>query len=74
VDEQIRRNQEQEPAELSPDELEAEEVAELPDREALSLISPDGIGSFTTLDGVSPQQPPDLGYDTIQPMPPDRLS
>jgi hypothetical protein len=74
VDEQIRRDQEQEPTELSPDELEAEEVAELPDREALSLISPDGMGSFTTLDGVSPQRPPDLGYDTIQPMPPDRLS
>jgi len=72
VDEQFKRGQEQEPVELSPDELEAEEVAELPDREALSLISPDGLGSFTTLDGGYPPHA-DPGYDTIQPEPPTRL-
>jgi len=72
VEEQVRRGQEQGPAELSPDELDAEEVAELPDREALSLISPDGMGSLTTLDGGYPP-PDDPGYYTIQPVEPTRL-
>jgi hypothetical protein len=74
VEEQIRRDQEQEPVELSADELDAQEAAELPNREALSLISPDGLGSFTTLDGVTPQRPPDANYDTIQPVPQDGLA
>jgi len=72
VEKQVKRGQEQEPEELNPEELEAEEIAELPDREALSLVSPDGTGSFMPLDGgyshiVSP------GYDTIQPEPQTRL-
>lgn len=59
----------QEPVELDSDELEAEQAAELPDREALSLISPGGVGSFTTLDGnFDPQGPGN--YDTIQPVEP----
>lgn len=69
MEEQVRRDNEQEPDELSADELEAQEAAELPDREALSLISPDGMGSFTPIAGGY-SHAGDPGYDTIQPMPP----
>jgi hypothetical protein len=72
VDEQVRRGQEQEPAGLNPEELDAQEAAELPDREALSLISPDGMGSFTPLDGGY-SHVVDPNYDTIQPEPPNRF-
>jgi len=70
VDEQVKRGQEQEPDELNPDELDAEEIAELPDREALSLVSPDGTGSFL---GGGYSHIINPGYDTIQPEPPTRL-
>lgn len=72
MEEQVRRDQEQESVELSKDELEAQEVAELPDREALSLISPDGLGSFASLGGGFPP-PADPDYHTIQPETPSRL-
>jgi len=70
VEKEVRKDQEQDQAELSPDELDSEQAAELPDREALSLITPSGIGSFTPIDGSSlpPQAPP---YDTIQPVEPN---
>jgi len=59
--------QDQLPVELDSDELDAEQAAELPDREALSLISPGGVGSFTALDGnFQPHEPGN--YDTIQPV------
>lgn len=74
MDKQVTRDQERELEDLSSDELEAQEVAELPDREALSLVSTGGLGSFTPLDGVHSQAPADINYDTIQPMPPDRVS
>jgi len=71
VDEQDKKNQAQEAVELKPEELEAEEAAELPDREALSLISPGGTGSFTTIGDPPPFHDPP--YDTIQPVPVDRF-
>jgi len=69
VEKQFKQDHDKQPEELNFDELEAEQVAELPDREALSLISPSGIGSFTTLDGnFQPQGPGN--YDTTQPVEP----
>jgi hypothetical protein len=70
VEEQVKKSQDQDAVELNPEELEAQEASELPDREALSLISPGGSGSFTTI-GNPPIYDP--GYDTIQPEPPTRL-
>jgi len=69
VEKQFKPDQDKEPVELDSDELEAEQAAELPDREALTLISPNGIGSFTPLDAsFHPQGTGNL--DTIQPVDP----
>lgn len=71
MEEHDKKHQAQEAVELNPEELEAEVAAELPDREALSLISPGGTGSFTTIGDPAPFHPP--VYDTTQPVPRDTL-
>jgi len=55
------------PRELTPEELAAEDLTELPDREAMSLIRPDG--GFHTMPGVLPIQPQPI--DPPQPVPMD---
>ncbi|MDB5079246.1 MAG: hypothetical protein JWP00_1170 [Chloroflexi bacterium] len=67
MDKQVEGDKAQDPRELSAADLEAEEVAELPDREALSLISPDGFSSIPAIGPAPPE------FDTLQPVPADRI-
>jgi len=67
----FEQEREQDQAELSSDELNAEQAAELPDREAMSLISTGGLESFAPIDGTFQPQPLNPGdYDTTQPIEP----
>jgi len=68
----LEQEQSQDQAELTSDEINAEQASELPDREAMSLISAGGLASFAPVSGDLQPQPPDSGgYDTIQPIDPN---
>jgi hypothetical protein len=62
------KDQEKEKLGLSDEELEAEEGTELPDREAMSLVTPQQPFPFTGIDPVMDPQPP--LYHTLPVEPP----
>jgi len=68
----LEQEQAQDQVELTSDEINAEQASELPDREAMSLISAGGLGSFAPVAGDLQPQPPDPGgYDAIDPIDPN---
>lgn len=48
----------EEPRELTVEELEAEELGELPDRDALSLLRPSSLHPLLSLPVVAPEPDP----------------